>query len=145
MTQELSTLITSNLQVVLDLIVGIGIITIIFQHGYDKKLKGYEIKLGKYLEMSEQISDILSGLHKPDKFATIMNSALIFSSDKVVKEIQKFNQLYTKKQKKAVEENVDFEITTEDFKPLIIAIRKDLYLKSKSIKKGNLRIFKLAK
>jgi hypothetical protein len=74
-----------------------------------------------------------------------LNEALFFASDNVVREIQKFNKLYTAKQSEGSAEKKETHITSEDLKPLIKAIRTELNLESDSIDEGELRFFQKPK
>lgn len=73
------------------------------------------------------------------KLRTLLNEALLFASDEVVERILDFNKKFTEARKTA--NNQDFQMSALDIQPLIIAIRADLYLKSKSIKKRGLAFF----
>ena len=70
-----------------------------------------------------------------------LNASLTFGSDQVVLEILKFNDEFTKAEKNISPSSDIFQISSETIKPVIIAIRKDLYLKSKSLNDRELRFF----
>ena len=116
-----------------------GIITAIFAHWNEKRSRTHEIKIQKYFQLIEELARWLS--NDPDfvKLRELLNQALIFGSDEVVKEILKLNEKFTQAQDRA--NGKDFSMTAEDLRSLILVIRKDLYLKSKAMGRVELRFF----
>lgn len=72
-----------------------------------------------------------------------LNEALFFASDEVVGEILEFNKKVAQLQADA--DGKGFHIPFADMQPLVVAIRKELYLKSKSIDKKGLTFFQKSK
>lgn len=126
-------------QLVLPTLVSTGIITALLSHWYDKKLHTHEIKIQKYINLIEQLAKFTANDPTWEKLRLLLNEALLFASDKVVAEIFEFNKKFTVQRKEAT--NSNFQMTAQDLQPLVIAIRKDLDLKSKSIKKNGLTFF----
>lgn len=127
------------LQIIISTVISTGILAVFINHWYDKKLKTHEIKLEKYLYLIEQLAKLAGNETLDDNFRKYLNEALLFTSDNVVKEILKFNKVFTEKRK--VGNGNTFRMEAKDMELLIIAIRKDLDLKSKSIIKEGLRFF----
>ncbi len=107
-------------------------------HRHEKIIRTHEIKIQKYTKLIEEIAKFVG--NEPDwiKLRSFLNEALLFASDGVVREILKFNKRFTEL-KSSTDGN--FRMTEEDIRALIIEIRKDLYLKSKSINKEGLSFF----
>lgn len=126
-------------ELILSTLISTGLITAFLSHLYDKKLRTHEIKIQKYIKLIEELAK-LSG-NEPDwnQLRTFLNEALLFASDEVVKEILEFNRKFTEQRQAA--SGGDFQMTAKDLQPLVIAIRKDLYLKSSSIDKKGLTFF----
>ncbi len=108
----------------------------------ESKLK---FKTEKYSALIKALSNFLdndSGEHN----LLALNEAIFFSSDEVVREIKKFNKLFTEKRVSSVNTGQSkIQITSEDLKPLIKAIRTELNLKSRSIDEGKLSFFQKPK
>lgn len=131
------------IQTIISIIISTGIVAVFINHLYDKKLKTHEIKLQKYFNLINELAMLVGNTPNYDKLRMCLNEALLFTSDDVVKEILKFNKIFTEKRGNGGCDN--FQIEALYLKPLIIAIRKDLYLKSKSILKEDLRFFQIPK
>ena len=127
------------LQIIIYTVISTGVLTAFISYNFDKKIKTHELKLQKYFELIEEISKLLENNPNYDALRRILNDALFFSSDNVCREILKFNKMFTKKREEA--KGTNFQMSEDDIKPLIKAIRKDLNLKSKSIDKEGLRFF----
>ena len=127
------------LEIIISTLISSGIIGIIIKQNYDKQLRAHELKLGKYLELTKELSKLISNTPDWTNLAILLNEALLFSSDEVAREILNFNELFTSKQADA--KGQDFLITANDLKPLIIKIRSDLYLKSQLIEEKELVFF----
>lgn len=126
-------------EILLPVLISTGIITALLSHWYNKKLRTHEIKLQKYINLIEELAKLIGKDPEWNKLRAYLNEALLFASDNVAGEILEFNKKFTEGQNKA--EGGDFQMHAKDIEPLIIAIRKDLYLKSKSIKKKGLTFF----
>lgn len=126
-------------QLVLPTLVSTGIITALLSHWYDKKLHTHEIKIQKYIDLIEQLAKLAANDPTWERLRLLLNEALLFASDEVVAEIFEFNRKFTVQRAGAVGGN--FQMTAQDLQPMVIAIRKDLDLKSKSIKKNGLTFF----
>jgi len=123
-------------------LISTGVITIILQHNFDKKIRTHELKLEKYFTLIEELSKLTGTGTGDEKLLNILNSTLFFSSDNVCREILRFNKVFTEKREDAVRKNsVYVSMTEKDIKPLIKAIRTELYLKSQSIDEEGLRFF----
>ena len=127
------------IQIIISTIISTGIITVFINHWYDKKLKTNEIKLQKYLGLNEELAKLVGNTPDYDKLRLCLNEALLFTSDDTMKEILKFNKIFTEKRENRSGNNIQIE--AQDLEPLIIAIRNDLYLKSGSITEEGLRFF----
>lgn len=127
------------LQSVISVLVSTGVLAIIIHYHYDKKLKTHELKLKKYITLAEDLARLVGNDPNYDKLLFSLNEAILFASDNVVKEILRFNKVFTERRNARIADS--FQITENDLKPLIVAIRKELYLKSKSIDKEGLRFF----
>lgn len=131
------------LHIILSTIVSVGIIAIIIQYHYDKKIKKHEIKLERYIALGEELSKLTANVPEYDKLNPLLNGTYFFSSENVVKEVSSFNKLFTRKRKEAESKNIkSFQIKSTDLKPLIIAIRKELDLNNDYIKKEKVSFFK---
>lgn len=126
-------------ELILSTLISTGLITAFLSHLYDKKLRTHEIKIQKYIKLIEELAKFTG--NEPDwgQLRIFLNQALLFASDEVVWEILEFNEKFTEQSKVAKDGN--FQMTAEDLQPLVIAIRKDLYLKSKSIYERGLNFF----
>ncbi len=120
-------------------VIGTGVLVAFINHWQDKKLKIHEIKLQKYFDLIEQLAKLAGNEKDHDDLRKYLNEALIFASDGVVKEILRFNEIFTEKRKIVSTGIVQLE--AKDMAPLIIAVRGELNLKSKSITKEGLRFF----
>lgn len=127
------------IQIIIATIISTGVITALISHWYDKKLRTHEIKLQKYFGLIEELAKLAGNATDHDNLRRYFNEALLFASDDVVREILKFNKIFTQKMQTRSEKNVQME--AKDLEPLIVAIRGDLYLKSRSIIEEGLRFF----
>ena len=131
---------------IISTVISTGVISAIFHHYYDKKIRTHELKLQKYFDLIEELSKLVEGTAEEDKMRRILNDALFFSSDKVVREILIFNKLFTKHRNESIaDKNTTVRIDAEDITPLVKAIRTELYLKSESIDEEGLRFFQKVK
>ncbi len=128
------------IEIIISTIISTGIIAGVINYWFDKKLRTHEIKLKKYIELIEELAKLIGSEANWDDLRPLLNEALLFASDNVVKEILKFNIRFNDKSKDAKEGK--FQMTEKDIQPLIIAIREELYLKSKSIKESGLTFFR---
>ena len=127
------------LEIVLSTLISTGLITAFLSHWYDKKLRTHEIKIQKYIKLIEELAKFIGNEADWNQLRAFLNEALIFASDKVVEEILEFNKKFTEKRQTAT--NGNFQMTAKDLQPLVVAIRKDLYQKSKAIDKKGLSFF----
>lgn len=127
------------LELIISTLISTGLITALLSHWYDKKLRTHEIKIQKYIKLIEELAKFIG--NEPDwgQLRAFLNEALLFASDEVVGEILEFNKKFTEQRKAASSGN--FQMTAKDLQPLVIAIRKDLYLKSSSIDRKGLTFF----
>ena len=130
----------SIFEFIVSTLISTGLITALFSHWYNKKLRTHEIKIQKYIKLIEELAKLTGNEADWDQLRVLFNEALLFASDKVVGEILEFNKKLTK-QKETVHNDSKFKMAAKDLQPLIVAIRKDLYLKSKSIIKSGLTFF----
>ena len=70
-----------------------------------------------------------------NKLSSSLNAALFFASDDAVREILKYGKLLRS------QGPAPHVVTNKEIQPLVKAIRKDLYLKSKSIDEEGLSFF----
>ncbi len=131
------------IEIIISTVISTGIITAFISHWYDKKLKTHEIKLQKYIDLNKELAELVGNTPDYDKLRLCLNEALLFTSNDVVKEILKFNKIFTERREARSGDN--FQIEARDLESLIIAIRKDLDLKSESIIKEGLRFFQKPK
>jgi len=131
------------IEIIISTVISTGIIAAFINHLYDKKLKTHEIKLQKYFGLIEQLAKFAGNEIDHDNLRKYLNEALIFASDGVVGEILRFNKKFAEQRQAA--SNGNFYMTAEELQPLLVAIRKDLYLKSKSIVKEGLKFFQKPK
>lgn len=127
------------LEIIISTLVSTGFIAALLHHHYDKKLKTHELKLNRYLPLIEELVKLVSNTPDYAKLLPALNEALLFASDDSVKEILKFNKVFTEKRKNATEGK--FQLSADDIKPLLVSIRKDLDLKSSSIDEEGLTFF----
>lgn len=127
------------LPTLISIVISTGLVTAFLSHWHDKKLRAHEIKIKKYFELIAELAKLVANEKDWEGLRRSLNEALLFASDEVVGEILEFNKKFTERSKTA--ENGHFQMTAEDLQPLIIAIRKDLYLKSKSIDERGLTFF----
>lgn len=127
------------LEIITSTIISTGFIAALIHHHYDKKLKVHELKLNKYLPLIEELAKLVGNMPDHEKLLPALNEALLFASNAVVKEILKFNKVFTEKRKQTIAGK--FQISADDLKPLLVAIRGDLYLKSSSIDEEGLTFF----
>jgi len=127
------------LELVLSTLISTGLITAFLSHWYDKKLRTHEIKIQKYIKLIEELAKFTGNEPDWNQLRAFFNEALLFASDEVVGEILEFNKKFTEQSKTAT--NGNFQMTAKDLQPLVVAIRKDLYLKSKSIDRKGLTFF----
>lgn len=127
------------LQIALSTLISTGIITVFLSHWYDKKLRTHEIKLPKYVSLAEELARLVANDANWENLRLRLNEALLFASDEVVKQILEFNRCFT--EQRIVAEGASFQMIAADLQPLIIAIRKDLDLKSNSIEESGLKFF----
>ncbi len=129
-------------QVVISTLISTGVITAFLHHFYDKRIRTHERKNNNYFALIEQLSKFVSKKPDFDKLHENLNNALFFASDKVVVEILKFNKLVTERRQESSKAGQNsYQIMGNDLKPLIMAIRKELYLKSKSLKTEEISFF----
>lgn len=126
-------------ELIVSTLISTGLITALVTHLYEKRLRTHEIKVGKYIILVEELAKLVGEEPNWDRLRVSLNEALLFASDNVVKQILNFNAKFTHAQKVAGGQN--FQMSATDIQPLIIAIREDLYLKSKSIEKNGLIFF----
>jgi len=127
------------LSVIFSTLVSTGLITLVIKHWYDKKLRAHDVKISKYMQLIKELAKFVGNQQNWDDLGMTFNEALLFASDEVVGEILEFNKKFTENRKAA--EGKNFSMTAEDVQSLIVAIRKDLYLKSKSINTKGLAFF----
>ena len=127
------------LEIIISTAISTGFVAVFISHYYNKKLKTHEMKLNKYLLLIEELAKLTSNTPDFGKLLPLLNEALLFASDDVVKEILKFNKVFCEKRNQAKENK--FQISADDLKPLVVSIRKDLYLKSSSIDEEGLAFF----
>ncbi|OGE88015.1 MAG: hypothetical protein A3J07_01970 [Candidatus Doudnabacteria bacterium RIFCSPLOWO2_02_FULL_49_13] len=99
-------------------------------------------KAERYSKLIEPLSAFLS--NNPEEHTLIvLNDTFFFSSDNVVREVLKFNKLYNQREKQFSEgrQGKIIQLTAEDVKPLIKAIRNEFGLESKSLDEEELRFF----
>lgn len=125
--------------------IGGGISGGLVTHFSTRKLKTYEIKLKKYLQLGNTIAQMpVTGLD--DEARTVFNEALIFGSDEVASETLKLIRLLRDRQNKKesikTEDGEDALLAVEELKPLLIAIRADLGLTSCKLGQQKLRFFR---
>ena len=106
------------------------LVTLIIQHNFDKVIRTHEVKIEKYFRLIEEFAKYIGSEADWDKLRPLLNEALLFASDKVCVEILKFSQKF--EQARIHDKGI---VSAKDIEPLIIAIRKDLYLKSVKMKK----------
>lgn len=127
------------IQIIISTAISTGIIAVFINHWYDKKLRTHEIKIQKYIKLGEELAKLTGNEADWDQLRASLNEGFFFASDEVVGEILEFNKKFTQQKQNASSGN--FQMTARDLQPLIIAVRKDLYLKSKSIDKNGLTFF----
>jgi len=132
-------IIMDILQLILPTLISTGVITALLSHWYDKRLRTHEIKMNKYIKLIEELAKLVGKEVDWNNLRKYLNEALLFASDDVVGEILEFNKKFTQGEKDA--QGGNFQMSAKDLEPLIIAIRKDLYLKSKTIIKEGLVFF----
>lgn len=113
--------------IIVPALVTLGILAAYWKFFYEKKIKAYQIKLSKYLEIATPIARIYGGSAEPGeqkKFCQKMNELYFFASGDVIKELLNLDKKLRSGDK----------LYTQDFKNLIIAIRKDLGLGSRNLK-----------
>ena len=130
----------SVLQTIVATLVSTGIIAKIIHHFYAKRLKSHELKIERYMSLIDELANLLANQPDWGKLVPLLNGALCYASDDVVSEILRFNAAFTKARESA-DRSPTFQMAADQLKPLIRAIRKDLYLKSKSLDKCELRFF----
>ena len=129
---------------ILSVIISTVIIAIIIQHSYEVKIKKHELKLIKYIALGDELAKLAAKVPDNKSLMSHLNGALFFSSDEVVKEVLNFNEIFTKAEKDAKEAGqATIQIPSKDIKPLMIAIRNELDLKSNSIKEKELKFFQV--
>ena len=126
-------------EIVLSTLISTGLITAFLSHWYNKKLLTHEIKIQKYIKLIEELAKFTGNEPDWNQLRAFLNEALLFASDEVVGEILEFNKKLTEQRETAT--NGNFQMTAKDLQPLVVAIRKDLYLKSKAINKKGLTFF----
>ena len=131
------------IQIVISTVISTGIVAVFINHWYDKKLRTHEIKIQKYIKLGEELAKLTGNEADWNQLRASLNEGFFFASDEVVGEILEFNKKFTETRKTAT--NGKFQMTAKDLQPLIIAVRKDLYLKSKSIDKNGLSFFQKPK
>ncbi|KKU58172.1 MAG: hypothetical protein UX81_C0025G0013 [Parcubacteria group bacterium GW2011_GWA2_47_12] len=130
-------------ELILSTLISTGVITTvvatIISHKYDKKLHTHDIKIRKYTNLIEEFAKLVGNEPDWNKLRPIFNEALFFASDEVIGEILGFHKKIVAGKKDA--SGGSFKIDSKDLQSLVIAIRKDLYLKSKSIEKNSITFF----
>jgi len=108
----------------------------------EKKLRAYELKLQKYLEIGTALVSIpISGKISDDEMKTL-NGALVFGSNEVATEMLNLIHLIEEKESTPAAQGESKDVTADEFKPLLFAIRKDLNLQSScSLRSKTLRFF----
>mgnify|MGYP001577506914 CR=1 FL=1 len=127
------------IQIIISIVISTGVATVFINHWYDKKLRTHEIKIKKYIKLGEELAKLTGNEADWDQLRASLNEGFFFASDEVIGEILEFNRKFTKGRESASGGN--FQMTAKDLQPLIVAIRKDLYLKSKSIEEKGLTFF----
>ncbi|HLD30932.1 MAG TPA: hypothetical protein VJB41_01915 [Patescibacteria group bacterium] len=127
------------LEIIISTLISTGFIAALIHHHYDKKLKTHELKLNRYLPLIEELVKLVGNTPDYAKLLPVLNEALLFASNDTVKEILKFNKVFTEKRKKATEGK--FQLSSDDIKPLLVSIRRDLDLKSSAIDEEGLTFF----
>ena len=127
------------LPTLISIVISTGLVTALLSHWHDKKLRTHEIKIKKYFELIAELAKLVANEKNLEGVRRSLNEALLFASEEVVGEILEFNKKFTEQRKTAIDGN--FQMTAKDLQPLVVAIRKDLYLKSKSIDRKGLTFF----
>ena len=127
------------LEIIISTLISTGFTAALIHHHYDKKLKTHELKLNRYLPLIEELVKLVGNTPDYAKLLPVLNEALLFASNDTVKEILKFNKVFTEKRKKATEGK--FQLSSDDIKPLLVSIRRDLDLKSSAIDEEGLTFF----
>jgi len=122
-------------------LVSSGVIAILITHHYDKKLQSHELKLEKYIVLADELAKFTANQGDMNKLGILLNGALIYSSEDVVREILIFNDKFTVARNNRDKETNQFQITAEQIRPLIGAIRTELDLDSDIFKEKDLRFF----
>jgi len=129
-------------ELVLSTLISTGVITVLLSHWYDKKLRTHEIKLQKYISLTEVLAKFVGNEENIwEQLRKCFNEALLFASDDVVREILEFNKKFTAVRKTEGMKSGNLQMSATDIEPLVIAIRKDLDLKSRSIDEIGLTFF----
>jgi len=123
-------------QIIISTIISTGIIAAFINHHYDKKIKAHELKLNKYMALIDELAKVTAKQANFEKLSPMLNGALLYASDDVVRQILLFNQIFAEALNKK-----DTEITADKIRPLFEAIREELYLKSDAFKNLELRFF----
>ncbi|MBI4146781.1 hypothetical protein HY489_05585 [Candidatus Woesearchaeota archaeon] len=113
---------------VLPSLVSLGIVAAYLKFFHEKRMRAYELKLQKYLDVAKPLATVYGGQPSERDLKDAcqkLNELYFFSSPDVVEELVKLNNKIKKGK----------QPYTQDIKHLIIAIRKDLGLKSKAIEK----------
>lgn len=119
-------------QVIVATVISTGIITASLQHDFDKRFRTHELKMERYLALIDELSKWVATDSASGDFPVQMNAALCFSSDEVAVALLDLGQEMKSSARK---------IPTSAFKPLVMAIRRDLYLSSDCLQKRDLRFF----
>lgn len=122
------------------------VITLVIQHHYDEKLHSHELKLERYMSLIDELSKLTAQQPDWDKLRLQLNAALCFSSDEVAAQILLLNNELTpifeaiREDRKQGKDNPHL-LPGEKIKPLILAIREDLFLSSDKLEGMDLRFF----
>jgi hypothetical protein len=121
-------------QIVIATIISTGLITVYLQHNFDKKLRTHELKVERYLALIDALSNWAAYGPASRDLPVQINAALCYSSDEVAVALLDLGQEMNGSAR---------EIPATAFKPLVLAIRRDLYLSSAGLEERDLHFFTL--
>lgn len=105
---------------------------------YGKKQMIYQKQLEIYLLMSVEMAQTsINNFQFNDNFKKLLNQLVLVGSDQVANEILKLNNLIEEKQNKK-----ETNLSLEEMKPLILAMRQSMHLLSCRMHKREMRFFK---
>lgn len=113
-------------------IVSAGVIAAYVKFWFEKRSRAHELKLKKYMDIAAPLSKLYGGNSKDDvteEFVQKMNELFFFASDDVVKELLIIDKKMRPKDGKGPK-----PLCTQDFKNLIVAIRRDLGLGTSALR-----------